>query len=375
MWRFLAHRDAGSGGTARRPSRGHAPRVGLLLGALLACALPAGARAQVVGGTIRERDNGTPLRAALVVLMDSAGKERGATLTDGAGAFVLRAPAPGRYRVRAEHIGHESTASALLDVGAGATVRVALQAEISPVLLQPIQVAGQTRCRMRPAAAEATSALWEEARKALRLSRMSRTAQSLGVHHYHRTVDGLHGAVLEEDSSDSYGTSFRPFGAESEDSLHALGYLRTLPGGGRHFFAPDEEVLLSEGFLEHHCIALREDERTKTALIGVTFRGVGGKSEIEGVLWLDRTSAELRSLDFHYRLPWNVDENTQGGHLEFTRLPSGAIAVTSWYLRMPTKLVQLHGQPQQPGVALYEETGGSVIGAPPARPPRSPARP
>ncbi len=366
MWRLLAQHAAGGGGPARPGGRARAHRAGLLLGALLACALPARARAQVVGGTVHERDNDAPLRAALVVLLDSAGKERAATLTDGAGAFLLRAPAPGRYRVRAEHIGHETATSDLLPVGAGATVRVALQADISPVLLQPIQVAGQSRCRVHPAAAEARSRLWEEARKALRLSRMSRTAQALGVHHFHRKVDGLRGQILQEDTSDTFGTSVRPFGAQSEDSLHALGYLRPLPGGGWHFFAPDEEVLLSEGFLEHHCLALREDERTRSDLIGVTFRGIGGKSEIDGVLWLDRASAELRSLDFHYRLPWNVDENTQGGHLEFTRLPNGAIAVSSWYLRMPTRLVELHNQPQQPGVAEYEETGGYIVGAPPA---------
>ena len=341
-----------------------AAAAGLALCLLGAVALPGAARAQVVGGTVRERDSQAPLRAALVVLLDSAGKERGASLTDEQGTFVLRAPAPGRYHVRAEHIGHDTASSDPVAVGAGATVRVALQLGIAPVLLQPLQVAAESRCRMRPGGAEATSRLWEEARKALRVSRLTRQFQSMAIRKYRSTVDATKGIVLVTDTLTQTGRAERPFHSqEGEDSLHALGYFRDVRGGGNEYFGPDEDVLLSPGFLEHHCIALQEDRDTASGLIGVQFRGVGGKSEIDGVLWLDRASAELRSLDFHYRLPWGISEDAQGGHIEFTRLTSGAIGVTSYWLRMPIKVAQERNRPTL-YVTQYVEEGAYVVGSP-----------
>jgi hypothetical protein len=354
------------GSTGRGYAR--AAVAGLALCLLGAAALPGAARAQVVGGTVRERDSQAPLRAALVVLLDSAGKERVASLTDDQGTFVLRAPVPGRYHVRAEHIGHDTASSDPFALGAGATVRVALQLGIAPILLQPLQVAAESRCRMRPGAAEATARLWEEARKALRLSRLTRQSQSMSIRKYRSTVDATKGIVLVTDTLTQFGRVERPFHSdEDEDSLHTAGYFRDLPGGGYGYFGPDEDVLLSPGFLEHHCIALQEDRDTATGLIGVKFRGVGGKSEIDGVVWLDRASAELRSLDFHYRLPWDIDEDSQGGHIEFTRLNSGVIAVTSYWLRMPIKLAQERDRPTM-HVTQYVEEGGYVVGSPAARP-------
>jgi len=58
--------------------------------------------------------------------------------------------------------------------------------------------------------------------------------------------------------------------------------------------------------------------------------------DIEGVLWLDAVSAELRYLDFTYtRLPYEIQLQNIGGRVEFERLPSGPWIVRRWWIRMP----------------------------------------
>ena len=69
------------------------------------------------------------------------------------------------------------------------------------------------------------------------------------------------------------------------------------------FFAPDASVLLSPSFASTHCFGLVAPPPGREALIGIEFRPNAprrGHPDIEGTFWLDRASAELRSLDFRY---------------------------------------------------------------------------
>src|SRR5688572_11239044 len=124
--------------------------------------LPAVAGAQSVRGELVERGGGAPIRAALVVLLDSANVRRGAALTDSAGRFELRAPAAGSYRLRAERVGFRSTVSPPLALETGQVRAYRMEGDPVAVSLAAVQVRGARRCRVRPGAGQATAVVWEE---------------------------------------------------------------------------------------------------------------------------------------------------------------------------------------------------------------------
>src|SRR5262245_20297306 len=70
------------------------------------------AHAQVVRGQVIETTSGTSVGGGFVVLVGMDGKEVARTLADQRGAFVIRAPVPGQYRIRSERIGFRVALSA-----------------------------------------------------------------------------------------------------------------------------------------------------------------------------------------------------------------------------------------------------------------------
>ena len=351
----------------------------LALGAAVALALPAGA--QTVTGDVVAEENRQPLQAAVVALVDSAGQRRLGVLTDSAGRFVLRAAAPGRYRLLLSHIGRKAVYSDEVTVAAGATVRVHLEAPIAPLLLKPIVVDTRSRCKLRPEAGELASDLWEEARKAMDVSTVARGAFHGLVRTYRRELEPHSLTVVRETSSQHAMWSSRAFGSATEAELDRLGYVHQ-DGSDWVYAGPDELVLRSEGFMDHHCLRPVKADSKHAGLVGVAFQPVrDDRPDIEGVAWLDAHTAVLRSVEFHYTsLPWSVPEETQGGQVAYGRNPSGAITVTGWSLRMPQVQVRrafrAPGQPpsaeQLATVLRVIEAGGDVLtgeaaGAPPSR--------
>jgi hypothetical protein len=98
-------------------------------------------------------------------------------------------------------------------------------------------------------------------------------------------------------------------------------------------------------------------------MIGLGFRPTLGSSvpDIEGVLWLDRSTLELRHIEYRYT---NVDRayrgRETGGRTEFLRLKSGAWIVSKWYIRMPTVIASGFERGEYRVVSLFEE-GGEVL--------------
>ncbi len=143
----------------------------LALGGLLA--------AQAVRGTLVEAVSRRPLAGGFVVLLDSIGAERGRVLTNDVGAFLLVAPAPGRYRLRTEVIGLRAWTSPALTLAAGDTLEYVVANPAPPVLLKAVVVTGERVCRGPPEAGVAMTAVWEEARKALLAVRWSEQRRAL----------------------------------------------------------------------------------------------------------------------------------------------------------------------------------------------------
>ncbi|MFQ5691006.1 MAG: hypothetical protein ACE5HQ_12130 [Gemmatimonadota bacterium] len=137
------------------------------------------------------------------------------------------------------------------------------------------------------------------------------------------------------------------------------------PNGAARYYAPDAGVLLSDEFLATHCLSVTENGGR---WIGLRFDPVPDRevADVAGVLWLDRSTRELKRLEYTYtrlrqflrrnvlpplvadiydrawpdrrvslyRIPLS-GQDCCGGSLEFERLWNGAWITRRWEIRTP----------------------------------------
>ncbi len=319
--------------------------------------------AQAVRGHLVEEGTETPIDGAFILLLDKNGREVARALSDERGHFSVQAPAPGLYTLRADRIGYQSTHSPLLELGPFATREYRLAAPVVAVQLAGLTVEAERRCLLRPEEGLETARVWEEARKALAAARWTDEQRlfSFRLHRYTRVLDPNTLVIQEERSDSTWRAGGAPFVTPAVDDLVANGFVQRTPAG-QAYYAPDAEVLLSDAFLDTHCFGLQSAER-ETGLIGLTFKPVGGRdvTDVEGVLWLDEASAELRHVEYRYaglRLSRHMEamQSRFGGRLEFERLPTGAWIIRRWWIRGPIR---------EPGggytSSAVQEEGGEVV--------------
>ncbi|MBW3569908.1 MAG: carboxypeptidase-like regulatory domain-containing protein [Gemmatimonadetes bacterium] len=341
----------------------------ILAALLLALALAAPARAQSVAGRLVDAD-GTPIPSARVALQDESGRVVHSALTDASGHYTLRAPAAGRYVVRAERIGYASTVSEPLALAAGEQASHRLVAAGERVLLDAVVVAAQPRCATRPGTSAETAAVWGEVRKALDVVSASAGDQRarFAVELFEREVESRSGAVTVDNRRRVEGMAHKPFVTVDPARLSTVGFVER-EGDGFLYAAPDADVLLSERFLDEHCFALRTAGAPAPGLIGLAFEPVRGRRvpDVQGVLWVDRASAELRLMEFEYtRAPMRGPRGVPGGRMEFQRLPDGRWITSSWVIRMPVEASRTEVNvlvPQTRQVIAIREVGGAVVPA------------
>ena len=348
-------------------------RTTLLVAALLA--LPAALAAQEVTGTIVDQQNGAGIPGALVRLVSPDGRVRAQALSRAEGRFSLRAPAAGRYTLRAERVGYAAASSPPLELAAGQTLTYRLAAPTERTQLAAlVATAGDDsrRCTVRPQGGEETAALWDEARKALEAAVTTRQQYPyrFRTERRLRALDPATMTVRREEVRTAEGLSDNPFVAVSPDRLARGGYVETI-GDTVFFHAPDAAVLLSDPFLEAHCFRSRRADGEHEGMVGLAFEPVrgGDKPDIEGVLWLNAQTAELRTVEYRYtRGSGSTAVNERaGGRVEFKRLPNGAWIVTRWRILMPASQAgapatsgPIPGVQQAARVALAEEAGQVV---------------
>jgi hypothetical protein len=345
----------------------------LLLAAIACAAAAAPLRAQTVTGHLLD-PSGKPVAQVLVALIDAAGHQRAAGLSGASGAFTIRAPAAGRYTLRAERIGYASTASPAFDLRDGEAREQPLTASDHPVALQAITVTPQARrCAVRPGAGVATAALWEEARKALNATAFGQRERLFryDVVMWNRDLDPHTLAVLHDERRTASGDATSPFVSAPPEQLGREGYVRRIAGDTLVFSAPDADALLSDEFLNDHCfkVATTADD---ASLVGLEFQPTSGRSvsDIRGVLWLDRGTAELRRLEYSYvNGPREAELGGVGGRVEFGRVQGGPWIVKRWNIRMPGTRLESR---RENGTAVTElmverirEAGGEVTSAVP----------
>lgn len=339
------------------------PRVLLAFCLIL---LPGSLAAQTVRGLVVEQGTGAPVEGVMVWLLDARARY-GGVLTGADGRFFLRAPAAGRYVVRTERIGYADVESDTLQIGAGEYVDVRLESPHRAVSLEGLVVEGEGRCETRPAEGAQVARLWTEARKALEVAAWA-GRQGLFRYDLARWERTLEPGTLREKSgrrTERTVLTSSPMRSVPVAVLHRRGFIQDLLGGGWEYYAPDANVLLSDLFLDTHCFSAVQGRGAQAGLVGLAFRPVRDRRlpDVEGVLWLRRSTAELQYLEFRYtQLPHGLVSADAGGRVDLERLPSGAWIVRRWHLRMPSLAVRQGPRGREtPQIHEIKEVGGEVV--------------
>lgn len=325
--------------------------------------------AQIVRGTIVDKSTGEPVPGVFVVLLDSAGRARGATLSDQKGFYAIRAPYEASFTLRAERIGHRSIATAAFALTAAQAHTVDIKVPVAAVALAPIDVKGTRRCELRAEQGRRTAQLWEEARKALAVTQWVKTERPIRFEWrtYERELDP-HSLEVRTETNKHGMSSTSPYRAIPPDSLARYGFVQNY-GPDLVYFGPDAEVLLSDIFLEQHCFRSVVGSGDAEGLIGLAFEPVRNRElrDIVGTLWLDEKTFELRHIEYRYtNLPRAYNLRSSGGRTDFRRLSTGAWIVERWYIRMPIVATYDESSPalrttrQALHVRALREEGGEI---------------
>jgi hypothetical protein len=346
--------------------------------AVLILSPPSTAHAQSLRGIVKEQSTATPLAGVLMTLTgDSAGATVVASvLTNDQGAFALRAPQPGRYRLGAKRIGVRRFESESIELGESQDVERDIELEALVYRLPVVTVRSDPLCVRRADQTARVASLWDEASTALTATQVSLRDRLVRarVVRYTRHLDARSLQVEAEPMRrQTDGVVEQPFVSLSGEALSSGGYWRTLPNDSIAYYAPDATVLLSAAFARDHCFTATEGRGDRNGLIGMAFEPVSGRDvpDVRGTIWLDARTFELRLVEFRYsRLPAATGNRNIGGEVHFERLPSGAWIVGRWFIRMPrydkTPRMRSTGIPGQPPVVEHRvigliEEGGTVM--------------
>jgi|GEM_PF-431423 len=316
---------------------------------LLFCVLPCWTvvSAQTIRGHVVSADSTRTVPGVIVVLRDSSNADVARTLATGDGSFLLRVRIAGLYRIRALRIGFRPVEFGPYRMGLSEDVRVLLRLTDVPISLAAMSVTGRNECLAREEGGETTLVLWEEARKALTATLLTRTdlAPVATIASYERASDVRTGQLRSQQVHRQRGTSTRPYASPlTPEQYAARGYTEE-DGTGTVYRAPDADVLLSESFAADHCFHMATSPSDSTQL-GLAFRPTRAdvtRIDIGGTLWLDRATNELRALDFRYAgLGKTASDAGAGGRMDFVHLPGGAWVTSRWEITAP-RVVTVRG--------------------------------
>jgi len=324
--------------------------------------VPIVARAQSVDLRLTEEALGRPVAGAIVRLMAGASVVAQG-LTSEAGRIVLRAPAPGTYQLKADRIGWKGLLTEPFALGAGATLRRELVMPGIRRELPTILVRGRSRCYPGGQGGPLAAALWEEIRNALTANVLTQREQAVPLHvrQFVREVN-LGRRILRQWTYRSTITRGNAFVSVAPAELAEIGFVHTV-GDSVEYAAPDAALLLSDEFVGTHCFRVVGGD---SGLVGLAFEPIPGRKvpDVNGTMWVDRGTSELRYLEYDYTgLPNLLERARLGGRVQFERLPVGAWIVSYWHIRMPTldsTMVRGTGNTQQAVMRLvgFRDQGG-----------------
>jgi hypothetical protein len=212
-----------------------------------------------------------------------------------------------------------------------------------PFSLAGVTVKGSSRCGRR-ANAEGWL-LWEQALTLLRSVDLTVRDPSVQI----RTVE-YQGPTTEEGITrvdhDSLLRLVPPLGTFPDvyyDSLFERGFVRrNAPDTSVIYYGPDARVLADERFVSAYCFRTSPAADSAPGFVAVEFTPVARlrTTDIEGTLWFDEASLELKRIDFDYvRLPAGHNVKGPGGYVEFVKLPNGQWIASGWMIRMVQRII------------------------------------
>ena len=341
--------------------------------AILALGLTGRVAAQQVTGRLERTGTREPVAGALVLLVDSLGREIARTVSSASGGFVLGPPFTGRFHLRVLRIGATPWATAPFAIGPNERRDIRLSLEDNPVQLPDVEIrAAGSRCGVRPGDSDVMARLLTEAEKALAIATETIRDGQLRFRTETWTnrpdPDGTPG---EREQRMAFGTATWPVQSAPSESLAVWGFVHDGPPYGTPeelvtergpvYYGPDERVLFADWFLDAHCFSVEADSGSSSPMLIMRFRPVQSRRgvDIAGTLQLNRVTLELRSLTFRYTgLGRWVPPDSAGGELSFRRLRSGAMVIDRWTLRAP---IPLFRPGREPGFFGFAESGGRVI--------------
>ena len=309
-------------------------RTTLCIGMLAAAAQSASA--QTVRGRVIDELDGQPVAGGFVRLVRADGTFASSTLTNAGGVYQLNAT-PDSYRLRVERLGLQTfeTSPFTLDT----SVVMVLRVPMAPIEMPAVTAHADRQCDARDGMAAAAAAVWEEVQKALSVA--SWTAEHGNIVYELRSeavqYDPRMRFIAERVDTTMSAAGGSPYAALDVDSLMAHGFVQPAKDGTFSYFGPDAQLILSDAFQRTHCFHAVVD-RGRPDMVGLGFQPNGAimGSDIEGTLWIDRESYELRNLEFKYtNLPEGAPRGSAEGSISFTRLDTGMWILNEWTITAP----------------------------------------
>ncbi len=332
--------------------------------------------AQSVRGTVRETGTGLPISGAVVWLGDSAGALLARSIADVDGRFsVVRLAASARLHVL--HIGFRPVVVAIDPTAPDPVLDV--QMSPVPLALDAIEASSRRVCPGDKGTSDALD-LWEQARSALLAGVVARETAppKVRVMSFTRTYEPIAHTLLTQSVRTRDVVGGRSYVAgRSAWAFAEEGYMREEIGGARTYYAPDDNVMLDPAFAGTHCMRVVQGEGLKKNDIGLSFEPVRDQRrdtlvDLAGVLWIDRGTNVLRSVEFRY-VGLEPAGRASGGEIFFSTIPNGAPMIDHWILRFAVLVNDIPLHPSQlrrrnlarsqrtdVSVTEYREYGGAV---------------
>lgn len=314
------------------------------------------AAAQRLFGNVVLADERTPAAGAIVAVADSLGTLIARELASPRGDYVIPLTKPGTYTISAQQVGSLATIVRDILVQEGQDVRT--RVVLSRRAPRPPQVAQRTRgvCDLG-GDTTGLAVLWDQFQTALATTELAeRSGTFVGTWSIsERILSGnLRDTTYLDYPETRVAVGVPIFPVMRADSTERLGYVIETPEGV-NYYVPAVASFRSPGFLNRRCLAFEPAPPGFPDFIGVHFWAVGyrvGVSEVEGTVWFDHRTLELRAMTYAYTgLPPAFAAAQSGGALRFRTLPTGHWIVDQWTRRIPSGRFQrmyvydVHGTP------------------------------